>query len=183
MTENPFRTLSSSRPYVDARIAVRRDEFEVEGGYRGVHLVLEIPEAVCVVPVLPDGRLLLIRQWRYTVEAPLWEVPAGRIHEGETAELAARRELREETGHEARVLQPLGRFFPMPGISSHVGNLFAAIDCEPRGALELEPTERIEVHTFARDAVADLFARFAIVEGFTVAALGRYLLTSQRSSR
>src|SRR5262245_26296798 len=99
MAQNPFRTLHSSRPFVDARCEVRRDEFELDDGFRGIHLVIEIPNAVCVVPVLEDGRILLLRQWRYTVGRELWEVPAGRMQPGESVEAAAARELREETGH------------------------------------------------------------------------------------
>lgn len=177
MERNPFRTLASAHPFVDARCRVRRDEFELDDGFRGVHLVIEIPEAVCVVPVLEDGRVLLLRQWRYTVGRQLWEVPAGRMHSGESVEEAAARELREETGHEAARLVPLGDFFPLTGISNHHGHLFAALGCRPAGPLELEPTERIEVVPTAREEVARLFTTYQIQDGFAVAALGRYLLS------
>jgi ADP-ribose pyrophosphatase len=178
MATNPFRTISTSRPFVDARCEVRRDEFEVEGGFRGVHLVIEIPEAVCVVPVLADGRVLLLRQWRYTVGEQLWEVPAGRIHKGEAVEAAAARELREETGHVAERLVTLGDFFPLTGISNHRGHLFAALGCRSVGNLELEPTERLEVVTRTVEELRALFASFQIRDGFTAAAVGRYLLSS-----
>lgn len=175
---NPFRTLSSSVPFRDARCTVRRDDFEMESGFRGVHLVIEIPEAVCVVPVLRDGRVLLLRQWRYTIQRQEWEVPAGRMHAGESIVEAAARELREETGHVAGRWVQLGDFYPLAGISNHRGHLLAALDCEPAGALDLEPTERIEVLPMSRAEVEALFCKFEIRDGFAVAALSRWMLTN-----
>lgn len=183
MATNPYRTIASSKPFSDPRCEVRRDEFEVDGGFRGIHLVIEIPPAVCVVPVLPDGRILLLRQWRYTVGEELWEVPAGRMHEGETVEGAAARELREETGHRAHGFVSLGPFYPLTGISNHKGHLLAALDCEPEGPLELEPTERLRVVPLTRGEVADLYGRFEIRDGFAAAALGRFLLQTPRLGR
>jgi len=181
VSENPFRTLSTSTPFVDARCSVRRDDFEVSGGFRGVHLVIEIPEAVCVVPVLRDGRILMLRQWRYTVMEQLWEVPAGRLHPGEAVEVGAARELREETGHAPGRFERLGTFYPLTGISNHRGHLLAAHDCEPTGALDLEPTERIEVVPMERERLIDLYQRGEVRDGFTSAALARYLLRSKSS--
>jgi ADP-ribose pyrophosphatase len=179
MHKNPFTTLSSATPFSDPRCVVRRDEFQLDDGYRGVHLVIEIPQAVCVVPVLANGKILLLRQWRYTIGRRMWEVPAGRMHPGESIDEAAARELREETGHVAGRLQYLGEFFPLAGISSHRGHLLAALDCQPEGPLQLEPTERIEVVASSRDEVEKLFCEFAIQDGFAMAALARYLLTSK----
>jgi len=173
---NPFRTISSTRPFVDARCAVRRDEFELDDGHRGVHLVIEIPDAVVVVPVLEDGRVLLLRQWRYTLGVEVWEVAAGRIHEGESVEAAAARELREETGHVARRLARVGRLTPLAGISSHVAHLVVAYGCTSAGPLQLEPTERIEVATKSEDEVRAMLRDGAIEDGFAIAALSRYLL-------
>ncbi|MFN0206173.1 MAG: NUDIX hydrolase [Planctomycetota bacterium] len=177
--ENPFKTISTSKPFVDARCTVRRDEFILDDGFRGVHLVIEIPEAVCVVPVLPDGRILLLRQWRYTISQRLWEVPAGRMHAGESVEAAAARELREETGHTAGRFVHLGDFYPLTGISNHRGHLLAALDCKYDGTLQLEPTERIEVVPTDRSGVEELYQSFAIQDGFAMAALSRYLMTTR----
>lgn len=176
---NPFQTLASTIPFNDPRCTVRRDEFAMDSGFRGVHLVIEIPQAVCVVPILRDGRFLLLRQWRYTLQKQMWEVPAGRMHPGESIEEAAARELREETGHVAGRFVSLGDFYPLAGISNHQGHLLAAVDCEPAGSLQLEPTERIEVITATRAEVERLFSTFAIEDGFAVAALSRYLLSAK----
>lgn len=174
--KNPFRTLSSEHPFVDPRIAIRRDRFALDDGFEGVHIVVEIPEAVCIVPVTTDGRILLLRQWRYTTQDLMWEVPAGRMHSGETVLESATRELLEETGHRAGRWAPLGEFHPLAGISDHKGHLLAALDCIPVSGQQLEPTERIEVVPCRRPEVLDLFTSFAIRDGFAVAALSRFLL-------
>ncbi|MGH7151117.1 MAG: NUDIX domain-containing protein, partial [Planctomycetota bacterium] len=95
----PYRTLGSERLYQSVYCALRRDRVALPGGGRGVHHVIEIPDAAIVVPVLNDGRIVLIKQYRYASGGYLYEVPAGRPDRpGEPWEECARRELREETG-------------------------------------------------------------------------------------
>lgn len=85
--------------------------------------------AVAVVPLLPDGQVILIRQFRKATDRVLLEVPAGTLdHKGEAPEAAANRELREETGYRAGKLTALGGIFVAPGYSSEYIHLFLAED-------------------------------------------------------
>ena len=81
---------------------------------------------MAIVPVLGDGRVALIRQYRYAVGKMLLEIPAGTLERGELPLDCAVRELREETGYEAEVIEPLLSCFMVPGYSDEVIHYFVA---------------------------------------------------------
>lgn len=85
--------------------------------------------AVAVVPLLPDGQVMLVRQYRKAADRVLLEVPAGTLdHHGEAPEAAAIRELREEIGYRANQLTSLGGIFVAPGYSTEYIHLYLAQD-------------------------------------------------------
>jgi ADP-ribose pyrophosphatase len=167
----PFEVLRTERIYDSPWCGLRRDFLRLDDGREQEHHVFEISDAVCVLPVRTDGRIVMIGQFRHPHGKTHWEVPAGRINSGEAPEDAARRELREETGHRAGRLVPLPGFHPTNGISAHWSFLFAALDCEPEGALELDPCERLIVRTFAPTECAALLRAGQIEDGFSALAL------------
>jgi 8-oxo-dGTP pyrophosphatase MutT (NUDIX family) len=79
-----------------------------------------------VVALDEAGRVCVVRQYRHAVADFLWEVPAGKLDPGEAPDACAVRELREETGVQARDWTPLGRFLPAPGIFTEVIHLYLA---------------------------------------------------------
>lgn len=101
--------------YRNAWITVREDAVVYPDGGRGIYGVVEKGPGVCVVPVDEDGGIYLLRQYRYTIDASVWELPAGAIGPGESERAAARRELREETGLSCRRLERLGLFYTALG--------------------------------------------------------------------
>jgi ADP-ribose pyrophosphatase len=84
------------------------------------------PGAAAILPLLDDGRVLLVRQYRHAAGQWLWEIPAGTLEPGETPERCARRELREETGYEASRWSSQRLILPTPGYSSERIFLFTA---------------------------------------------------------
>ncbi|MET0390416.1 MAG: NUDIX hydrolase [Polyangiales bacterium] len=104
--------------------------------------ILRHPGACAVVPLLPGGRVVLLRQYRHAVAETLWEIPAGKLDRGESVESCAARELREETGYRAERFIPLGSLCVTPGYSDERIHLFAACDLTP-GAQSLESNESI----------------------------------------
>ena len=89
----------------------------VQGPGDRTHEVATIRHApsVVLIPVLDDGRVVMIRQFRHSGGRDLWEMPAGGIEPGESAEAAASRECEEETGLAPSRLERLGALFPAPG--------------------------------------------------------------------
>jgi 8-oxo-dGTP pyrophosphatase MutT (NUDIX family) len=170
----PFRVERSVRIYDSRWCGLRRDHVVTERGVELEHHVVEIPDAVVVVPVTREGRIVLIGQYRYPHGRTHWEVPAGRIAAGETPEAAAARELREETGCEARQIVPLAGFYPINGISDHFAHAFAAQGCERRHELELEAAERILPREFPPEDVRALLRSGKLADAFTALALFHY---------
>jgi len=109
----------------------RRFEF---GGTVFEKDVVAFGEAAIVVPLLGDGRVVMVRQWRPAVKAWVLEVPAGRVEPGESPERAARRELEEEVGYAAGELVKLATAYATPGYSDEVMHFFAALKLERRRA-------------------------------------------------
>jgi len=100
------------------------------------------PGACIIVPRLDDGRIILIRCWRASVEKPLLELPAGTLEPGEPPIKTAGRELIEEAGYEAGEIVPLGDFYTSPGLSDEVMHAFFATNLKHVGQ-QLEPYEHI----------------------------------------
>jgi ADP-ribose pyrophosphatase len=126
--------------------------------------------SVAALPVHEDGRVVLVRQYRYAVDAAVWELPAGRRDPGETPEEGARRELEEETGLRAARLEPLLVFWTTPGFCDEVMHLFRASALES-GPARPEADERIETATFTLPEALAMISRGEIREGKTLVAL------------
>jgi ADP-ribose pyrophosphatase len=139
--------------------------------------VVRQPGSVATLPVHEDGRVVLVRQYRYPVDARVWELPAGRRDAGERPEDGAGRELEEEVGLRARALEPLLVFWTTPGFCDEVMHLFRATGLEPVPPRPDED-EDIEVARFTLAEARAMMTRGEIREAKTVVAL---LLESERT--
>jgi len=130
--------LNSTTVYEGPVFGIRRDEVIEPSGVRAIREVITHPGSVVVLPVLPDGRILLIQQYRHATRQYLWELVAGRMDPGETPKVAAVRELIEETGYRAKRLRVFLDVFPTPGFLEERMFLLLA---EGLTAGEAEPEE------------------------------------------
>lgn len=164
------RVIRHERMYEGKVVSLDVDEVEEPGGVHGTREIVRQPGSVAALPVLSDGRVVLVRQYRYAVDAFVWELPAGRRDPGETPEAGARRELEEEVGLRAGALEPISTFWTTPGFCDEVMYLFRATDLE-RVPARPEDDERIEQHTFSLAAALQMIRSGEIREGKTLVAL------------
>lgn len=139
--------VKESRTIVDRRwLRVHEQRIELpHGGEIDEFHLLEGPSWASVLAVTDEGRVALVRQYRHGVGGPSLELPAGVIDEGETPEHAARRELREETGHEAERWEPLIAVNPEPARHTTRAHFFVALGARRVSAQAMDPSENIEV--------------------------------------
>jgi len=122
--------LDSKSVFTGKMINLRVDNVQLPDGKKAAREVVEHPGAVAVVPILPDGRIILVKQYRHPVGEVTWEVPAGKLDKKEDPEGCAYRELEEETGYKAKKMRKLTAFFTTPGFTNEVIHLYAAQDLE-----------------------------------------------------
>ncbi|NPA79633.1 MAG: NUDIX hydrolase [Thermotogae bacterium] len=104
-------------------------EYEINGKVK-VRQMVRHPGAVAIVPVLPDGRVIYERQYRFAVGDYIYELPAGTLERGEEPLRAAQRELVEETGYRANRWRKLAEFYLAPGYSTEYMHLYVAEELE-----------------------------------------------------
>jgi ADP-ribose pyrophosphatase len=169
------RVLASKSIYEGRVVGLKVDRIVEPGGIKATREVVLHGGSVVVLPLLPGGRVLLVRQFRYAAGASLWELVAGGIEPGEPLRAAARRELLEETGYQARRVIPRLEFFPSPGILSERMHLFEAVDLT-RSDARPEPDERIRVGIFTLEQIRQMLRARQIRDGKTLVGLSWLLL-------
>ncbi len=119
-------TLSSEVVFQGKFLSMKRDQVRLPDGRSASREYVVHPGAVMVVPVLPDGRLVLERQYRYPVGQTMTEFPAGKLDAGEGGLTCARRELWEETGYKAQRWARAGIMHPVIGYATEVIEIWFA---------------------------------------------------------
>ena len=164
------RILKSKTLFRGRVVQLKVDRVIEPGGVETTREVVVHAGSVVIVPHLPDGRLILVRQYRYAVKESLWELVAGGIERGETPLQSARRELLEETEYLAGALEPVIEFYPCPGVLSEKMHLIEAWDLTPSKARP-EADERIETGFFTVNKVLEMIQRREIHDGKTLVGI------------
>ncbi len=139
--------LKSKQIYNGVLLDVRKDEVSLPNGESSTREWIKHPGATCMVPILPDREIMLIKQFRYPVGSEMIELPAGKLDGGEDPEDCARRELEEEIGYSAGKLTFVCNIHPAIGFASEKMWIYLAEDLKETSTntdkdefLELMPT-------------------------------------------
>ncbi len=148
---------------------VTEDEAEDKTGWKIKRSVVRHRGSAVMMAVDEKNRVMLVRQYRLPANQYLWELPAGKSDEGETALQAARRELIEETGLRAKNWKKMVTFLPSPGYVEEKMTIFLATGLTQGESQPMED-ERIETRWFTKKEIKDLLASNKILDAKTMIA-------------
>jgi ADP-ribose pyrophosphatase len=161
-----MKTISSEELICTPIFTVTMDRAFDPDGFEIKRAIVQHPGSAVVMPVDRGKRVLLVRQYRLPVGKYLWELPAGKVDEGETPLQAARRELKEETGYRARKWEKLAIFYPSPGFLAEKMTIYLAHDLTEGVKTPMED-ERIETKWFTAKEIDELIRSYKIIDAKT----------------
>ena len=168
----PYRILDSEVTYRWRGYRLVADKVLLDTGTEITKHTLVHPGAVVVIPRLADGSLLLLHQYRHSVDQYLLEFPAGTLEPGEVPIECARREIVEETGYRARDWLDLGILHPAPGFCDEVQYTFLAEHLSPEQG-NPDEDEFIELRPMSVDDFERAIASGSVTDGKTLALFAR----------
>jgi 8-oxo-dGTP pyrophosphatase MutT (NUDIX family) len=175
-TNNPWKRLSRTVAYQNPWIVVHHDEVLRPDGQPGIYGVVHYRNrAVAVVAIDEQDRILLVGQYRYTLDVYSWEVPEGGAAEWENVLAAAQRELREETGYTAERWEEIARVHLSNSVSDEEAFCYLATDLRA-GAAEPEETEQLQVRWVPFAEALAMTADGRITDALSVVAIQRVAL-------
>jgi ADP-ribose pyrophosphatase len=164
--------LSSERVFNGKVFSVDRDRVKMPNGRTVTVEVVRHSKSVVLVPVPEPGHVILVRQYRYAVNAFLWELPAGSVDEGESPEQAAKRECHEEIGLVPSTVVRLSAMYPTPGYCDEEMVFFRVAGLEDTGEkAAVDEDEDIESKVFELREARDMIRRGEIVDMKTLVGL------------
>ena len=173
----------SSKVMLKGRVfAVRREEVIEPGGVRATREIVTHPGSVVVLPVFPDGRILMIRQYRHSVRQYLWELVAGHKEPGEEPAEGARRELLEETGYSAEKYTKLFEIYPSPGLLGERMDIFLA-EGLTKGKARPEDDEKISKRIFTLTEIEAWIREGKVRDSKSISGILYYAMFIARAKR
>jgi len=164
--DGEMKIVESKEVYRSKIFRVTEDTARDESGFE-IHRAIVRHAGSAVMMAVEGDRVLLVRQFRLPAGKELWELPAGKLDEGETPLVAAKRELAEETGYTAKQWKLLVSYFPSPGFLEEKMNVFLATELE-RGEATPMDDERIVTRWFGREELRRMIQTGELEDGKTL---------------
>ena len=164
------KILKSEVIFEGKSFGVRRDELIEPTGVQTMREVVTHPGSVVVLPVLSDGKIVLVRQYRHATGQYLWELVAGRMEKGENPKKGAARELKEETGYRAKKLTVFLDVFPTPGFLQERMYLLLA-EGLTAGEASPEDDEKLVAASYTKKQLEEMIRTRKMRDAKTIAGL------------
>ncbi|MCS7233835.1 MAG: NUDIX hydrolase [Synergistetes bacterium] len=177
------KALNKKILYKGKILNLRVDEVIFDDDRTATREIIEHNEAIVVVPVLDDKKIVMVKQYRYAVGEELLELPAGTLEKGETPIECAKRELLEETGYRAQKVEELTSFYSSPGFCTEKIYLFLATGLEKKEQ-KLDSDERIKVEIHSVEDLKEKIKTGNLRDAKSVAGILYYILfcSNERTS-
>ena len=147
------------------------DEIEYESGNKGIREVAIHPGGAVVVPIKDDGKIILVRQFRYPLQKTLIELPAGKLDKDEDPLVCATRELEEETGYKAKEIKKLGEIYTAPGYCTEILHIYSASGLTPGNHNREEGEQGMEILELTIDEIKKMIFSGKITDAKTIAGI------------
>lgn len=171
------KTVEKHYVYEGKIIKVRRDEAILPNGEPCIRELVEHSGGASVL-YIEDGKVLLVRQFRYAYGESVYEIPAGKLEYGEDPKAAAARELEEEAGVRAGRLELLFTLYPTPGYTNEKIYVYRAYEGEKVQA-HLDEGEFLDAEYIPLERAKEMLANGALKDGKTIVALQAYFLSEK----
>jgi ADP-ribose pyrophosphatase len=168
------KTINSKILYQRKNLKIRVDEVQLPNGKTMTLEAVDHPGAVAILPILDDGRILLVKQYRHSAGKELLELPAGTLEPNEALDICARRELKEETGYSAGSMKKLVAMYMAPGYSNEVIHLYLATALKA-GSPKNEEDESITLESYGFEELLKMFEENKIEDAKTIAGVLTYI--------
>lgn len=165
--------IASKNVFVGRMLHVQVDDVRLPDGRKATRELVRHPGAAAVVPVLPDGRIVLVRQFRYPLGRETLEIPAGKLEPGEDPQECVLRELQEEAGYKAEVIKHLSTICTAPGFTDEVIHLYEASQLQP-SQLQPDDDEFLQVQVFTPEEIRKMIHSGEIEDAKTIVSLLLY---------
>jgi ADP-ribose pyrophosphatase len=169
-----MKIISSQEVLKNKLFTVVEEVAHDSSGFEIKRSIVRHPGSAVMMPVDDKGRILLVKQFRLTAKKDIWELPAGRLDPGESTLAAAKRELREETGYQARKWTKLATFFASPGYVDERMTVYLAEELT-EGEQQPMDDERIEIRWFSRKELGEIIYSGQIIDAKTIVGYYSYL--------
>ncbi|MFT8312000.1 MAG: NUDIX hydrolase [Sporolactobacillus sp.] len=146
------------------------DQVELPNGETSTREVVKHPGAVAVIAVNKEGKLLLVRQYRYPLNGIIYEIPAGKLEPDENPDDSALRELEEETGYRCKKMEKIASFYSSPGFSDELLHVYFT-DSLIEGKQHLDQDEFLEVCAVNLDEAVQMVKDHRIYDAKSVYAV------------
>ena len=147
------------------------DEIEYESGNRGIREVAIHPGGAVVVPVKDDGKIILVKQFRYPLQNTLIELPAGKLDKDEDPLVCATRELEEETGYKAKEIKKLGKIYTAPGYCTEILHIYSARGLTPGNHNREEGEQGMEIFELSINEIEKMITNGEITDAKTIVGI------------
>ncbi len=171
---NHIKRIDRKLMYKGSMLSMYEDTIYTPDGNTAKWDYIEHSGAAAVVPVLEDGRILLVRQYRNALDRETLEIPAGGINKGEESITAATRELEEETGYKSDNLEHLISIVTAVAFCDEVVEIYVAKNLT-KTQQHLDPDEYIEIEAYTTDELSEMIYSGKIQDSKTIAAIMSYI--------
>ncbi len=147
------------------------DKIEYESGNKGIREIAVHPGGAVVVPVKDDGKIILVKQFRYPLQKTLIELPAGKLDKDEDPLICATRELEEETGYKATEIKKLGQIYTAPGYCTEVLHIYYAKGLKPGNHNREEGEQGMEILELSLNEIEKMINQGEITDAKTIVGI------------